>query len=361
MVGGNPKHDAYGFRYWRNPGPMTEHHSTGSLGRFEGFLSCLWSAAFAIVGPEYISMAAAEAKRPRIYIKTAFQTVYWRFGLFFMGGALCVGIVVPYNDPTLVAITNGTSGGGGTAAASPYVIAMANLGIEGLPHLVTALICTSIFSAGNTYFYAATRALYGLSLEGRAPAFLKKCTKGGVPIWSILATALLPCLSFLAVSNGSAVVLNWLINLVTAGSIINFVVMVITYLFFYRGCMAQGVDRRTFPYRGWGQPHVAWICLVAECLVLFFFGYNSFTPPNAETFFSCYTMLIVCPLLFVFWKLFKKTKVVKPLDLDLVWEKPIVDAYEASIISPPVSFWVELLQMFGLMRDKVDDRRRSSV
>lgn len=124
MCGGNPKHDAYGFRYWKTPGAFAEHHSKGDLGRFEGFLAALWSASFTVVGPEYIAMVAAEAKRPRTYIKTAFKTVYWRFAIFFIIGALCVGIVIPYNDPTLVDIQEGNSDGSGTAAASPYVIAM---------------------------------------------------------------------------------------------------------------------------------------------------------------------------------------------------------------------------------------------
>src|SRR4051794_1138437 len=180
MVGGNPKHDVYGFRYWRHPGAFAEYITTGALGRFEGFLGSLWAASFCIVGPEYISMVAAEAKRPRIYIKNAFKTIYWRFALFFIGSALCVGIVVAYNDPVLVGIVTGTSTGSGTAAASPYVIAMRHLGINGLPHLVNALLCTSIFSAGNTYTYCATRTLYGLALEGRAPKVLQKCTKSGV-------------------------------------------------------------------------------------------------------------------------------------------------------------------------------------
>ena len=156
MVGGNPKHDAYGFRYWKHPGAFGEYLATGSLGQFEGFLGSLWAASFCIVGPEYISMVAAEAKRPRIYIKQAFKTVYWRFGLFFIGGALCTGIVIPYNDPTLVRVLGGGKGGG-TAAASPYVIAMQNLAITGFPHLVNALLVTSIFSAGNAYTYCATR------------------------------------------------------------------------------------------------------------------------------------------------------------------------------------------------------------
>ena len=124
MVGGNPQHDHYGFRYWYEPGSFAEYRTTGSQGRLEGFLAALWNASFCVVGPEYISMVAAEAKRPRVYIKNAFKTVYVRFGIFFIGGALACGIVVAYNDPTLVGIVSGKSSGGGTASASPYVIAM---------------------------------------------------------------------------------------------------------------------------------------------------------------------------------------------------------------------------------------------
>jgi amino acid transporter len=156
-------------------------------------------------------MVAAEAKRPRTYIKNAFKTVYVRFAIFFIGSALCVGIVLPYNDPKLLAIFNG-SGGAGTASASPYVIAMQNLGVTGLPHFVNALLVTSIFSAGNTYTYCATRNLYGLALEGRAPKFLRYCTKGGVPIFCFAFVMCFPCLSFLQLGNTSSTVLGWLVR-----------------------------------------------------------------------------------------------------------------------------------------------------
>jgi amino acid permease len=42
-------------------------------------------------------MVSAEAMRPRIYIKSAFKTVYIRLAIFFVGGSLCAGIVVAYN------------------------------------------------------------------------------------------------------------------------------------------------------------------------------------------------------------------------------------------------------------------------
>lgn len=359
MVGGNPQHDAYGFRYWKNPGPMAEYHTTGNLGRFEGFLAAVWSACFTVVGPEYISMVSAEAKRPRIYIKAAFKTIYWRFGIFFILGSLCVGIVVAYNDPTLVDVIFGSGSGGGTAAASPYVIAMSNMGIAVLPHITNALMVTSIFSAGNTYTYCATRSLYGLAIEGRAPKFLRKCTKNGVPIWCFCVVMAFPFLSFLQLSNSSNKVLTWLINLVTAGGIIDYIVMCITYIFFYRACKAQGIDRNSFPYTGWFQPYCGYIGLIGMSLVVFFYGYSSFTPASAETFFSYYTMLIVAPILFAGWKIFKRTRFVRPLEADIQWERAIVDAYEASFFSPPVGFWTEMIQLVGFKRGKQD--RRSSV
>jgi amino acid transporter len=129
------------------------------------------------------------------------------------------------------------------------------MGITGLPHVVSALLVTSIFSAGNTYTFCATRSLYGLAIEGRAPKALRYCTKGGVPLVCFAIVMVFPCLAFLQVSNGSNVVLGWLINLVTAGGVINYWVMCVTYIFFYRACKAQALDRNTLPYKGWFQPY----------------------------------------------------------------------------------------------------------
>jgi len=94
-------------------------------------------------------MVAGEAIYPRKTIKTAFKTMYFRFGLFFIMGALCVGIILPSNDPTLVALLDG--GDTGTGASSPYVIAMKNMGVSVLPDLTNALMVTSIFSAGMLF------------------------------------------------------------------------------------------------------------------------------------------------------------------------------------------------------------------
>lgn len=351
MVGGKPQHDAFGFRHWRDPGPMAEYVTKRYLGRFEGFLGAFWIASFSTVGPEYVTLIAAEVKHPRTYVKKAFQTVFFRFGFFFILGAIAVGILVPYNDKALVAafITNTTDGS--SSSGSPFIIAMRNLGVSGLPHLMNALLVTTIFSAGNTYMYCATRSLYALSLEGRAPRILQKCTRQGVPIYCVLITMLFPLLSLMQLSNSSSQALAWLTNILTAGGLINYFTMAVTYLFFYRACKAQGIDRSQFPYFGYFQPYTAWIGVIGEGCVILFFGYESFRPWNLTSFFTNYTLVVFAIITFTSWKLLHRTKLVKPTEADLVWERPIVDSYERSTLSKPQGFWAEMFEWIGLKQE----------
>lgn len=222
--------------------------------------------------------------------------------------------------------------------------------IDILPHIVNALMLTSIFSAGNTYTYCATRSLYSLALEGRAPRILRKTTAKGVPIYCFCVVMLFPLLSFLQVGSGSAKVLTWLINIMTAGSLINYLIMSITFICYHRACVAQGFDRKKLPYYGRFQPYGAYIALTLQFIIVLFYGYKSFAPWNVENFFSNYTMQLVAPCLFIGWKLFKRTRFIRPHEVDLVFERPIIDAYENSITTPPIGFWTEMGRLVGIRR-----------
>ena len=212
MLGANPLHDRFGFRYWRDPGAFAPLYKEGSLGRFLGFLQCLIQASFTIAGPDYVSMAAGEAENPRVVMPSAYNKVFGRLMAFFVLGSLAVGINVPYTDSELMdAFSNGAPG----AAASPYVVAMNRLRITVLPDIVNALVLSAAFSAGNSYVYCASRSLFGLALEGKAPKVFTRCTRNGVPVYCVMLVLLISLLSFLQVSNSSAVVLQWFVNLVS--------------------------------------------------------------------------------------------------------------------------------------------------
>ncbi len=153
-------------------------------------------------------MTAGEAEIPRTTLPRTFKGVYMRLTTFFILGALSVGILLPYSDPNLqLALSDPKPGAG----SSPYVIAMQNMNIPILPHIVNALIMLSIFSAGNSYFFCSSRTLYGMALQRRLPSFLTKCTRNGVPIYCVRVTMLVSLLAFLQVSNGTAKVLEWLV------------------------------------------------------------------------------------------------------------------------------------------------------
>ena len=190
-------------------GAFLEYITDGPMGRWHGFLSCYYQASYIITGPDYVSMIAGEAKNPRITIRSAFKTMYLRYGIFFIGSALCIGIVLPSNDPTLLGVLTGTAPGAGTGAASPYVIAARNMQIAVLPSVINALLVTSLISAGNNYVFSATRALYSLGIAGQAPKFILKCTKNGVPIYALAITCLWSVFAFLQLNNSSSKVYYW--------------------------------------------------------------------------------------------------------------------------------------------------------
>ncbi|KIW99393.1 uncharacterized protein Z518_11381 [Rhinocladiella mackenziei CBS 650.93] len=116
-----------------------------------------------------------------------------------------------------------------------------------------------------------------------------------------------------------------------------------TYLFFYHALKVQGIDCRTLPYRGWFQPNVNIFGLIFVTIVVLIQGYAVFLPGfwDLGTFFTYYTMIFVCILLFVGWKLIKRTKFVRPQDADLVWDRPVIDAYEESG-DPPLGLWEDV-------------------
>lgn len=206
MLGGNPNRDRYGFRYWDIP--MKEYLESGNLGRFLGFWRVLVYAGFACGGPDVIMMTSAEVVNPRTVIPRATRKIYFRLGLFYIVGTLALGVICSSDNPDLLAAI----GKGHGSAASPWVLGLKTHGINGLANLVNALVLSSAWSCGNAYVYAATRTLYALSLNGKAPQIFKKCLSNGVPINSLALVGLISCISFLNASKSTGTVLDWYIK-----------------------------------------------------------------------------------------------------------------------------------------------------
>lgn len=322
MVGGNPRNDAYGFRYWKHGNAMHPYYTTGNTGRFLGWWSVVRYAAFTTSGPDMLAVSSGEIQNPRHTIPRVAKLIFYRLVGFYVIGVLCVGIICSSRDAGLInAIENGASG----AAASPWVIGIQNLSISGLPGLINVLILLSGWSCGNAYLYATSRTLYSMARDHHAPKIFAKCTKGGVPIYAVLTISLLSCLTFLVASNAAIQVFYWFVNLTTIAYLLVYCGMLWTFLGWYNATKAQGLDRRALPYRAPLAPYGAYLALTIGALIIFFIGYDSIVPWSTQGFITSYFGGAYTLVAFLLWKFGKGTKFTKSSEADLYSGKSDID------------------------------------
>ncbi|KAM6505356.1 hypothetical protein FSOLCH5_014580 [Fusarium solani] len=347
MAGGNPHKDAYGFRNWSGGDFIHAYYTDGSTGRFLSICASLRYAVFTMPGPDMIALAAGEIRNPRKTIPSVAKMVLARvFGIYVIG-VLAVGIICNSRDPRLLgAIESGEAG----AAASPWVLGLLNLGIEGfLPGFINFLILLSGLSCGNAFLYSSSRTLYSLASDGQAPKILLKCTKAGVPWVSVTTITAISCLSYLVASNGSKVVFLWFVSLTTVSLCANFTAKAWVFIGWRRALKAQGyalVGRNNINQSSWLSkllhskppaseitedtvifPYIApcgtwtpYLNLILGGTVCIFIGFDVFSPFSYRGFITNYFGLFWFCIMFVFWKVYKKTKFAVAADVDIYAE-----------------------------------------
>ncbi|EXJ66615.1 uncharacterized protein A1O5_10286 [Cladophialophora psammophila CBS 110553] len=327
-LGGAPNHDRIGFRYWDHPGPMLDYLEAGALGRFLAFWKVFINATFSYGGSEMVVVAAGECENPRRNVPKAVRRVFWRIAIFYVLAIFLVSMCVSAEDPRLL---NAISSSAPGAAASPFVIAIVNGGISALPSIINAVILSSAWSAGNSFFYASTRVLYATALDGRAPAFLR-LEKFGVPYGCVGATTLLSLLVYLNVSSRSADVFFWISNLSAVSTLIVWASVCITYIRFYQGLHHNGIPRFSLPFKSPLQPFLAYFALCFCTVVAIFNGFDAFFPGrfSAKSFVPPYIDIPIFVTLFVGYKVVERTKFVKLAEMDLWSGKAEADRLEGT-------------------------------
>lgn len=125
-----------------------------------------------------------------------------------------------------------------------------------LNHVINAAILIFVLSAANSDLYIASRTLYGLAVEGKAPRIFARVNRLGVP-WPALMMSTLFCgLVFLNVSSSSAKgerqtqiggtrvadqtrpVFTWFVNLVSTFGAITWMCICYTHM-----CVGLGDQR----------------------------------------------------------------------------------------------------------------------
>ena len=187
-----------GFKYWDNPGAFADS--------INGVAKTFVIAGTLYAGTEMVGITAGESGNPRRDVPRAIRQVFWRILIFYVGMMFFIGILIPYNDPNLLAA-------GSRTARSPLTIALLNAGIGPAASLINGLIVISVISAGNSSLYVASRSLLFVSRNGKAPKFLGRTNKHGVPWVALLFSNVFACIAFISQSSGGGTVYNALITL----------------------------------------------------------------------------------------------------------------------------------------------------
>ncbi|KAH8887784.1 hypothetical protein GQ53DRAFT_872516 [Thozetella sp. PMI_491] len=327
--GGAPNHEPTGFKYWVSPGPFVQYLGLGgSLGRFLGFWKTLNNALYAYSGIENITLAAAETRSPRQAIPQAAKRIFWRILIFYIVTIFMVGLVVPSDNERLLRST-------GTASQSPFVIAADIAGIQVVPHIINAIVITSAWSSGNSSLLGGSRTLYGMARHGRAPRCFTRINRFGIPYVAVTFYAVFMGLGYMTLSSSAATVFEWLQDLVSISTLVNFIVILITYLRFYYACKTQGIDRQAeLPWAAPFQPYMSWAALGMFLLLLLTSGFSTFISGhwNTESFVSSYFNIPLILILYFGYKFTMKTKIVPLSDVPIRQFIDIANRYP----EPPV-------------------------
>lgn len=311
-LGGVPGVERIGFRYWNHPGPFVEYIGTGSWGRFLGFWSVMTNAVFSFAGVESLAMAAAETRNPGRAIPRACRNVFARIVIFYMLAVLVVGMLVASDDPRL-------DDQSGTAAQSPFVIAVSTAGYSAVGSVVNAIVITSAWSSSNQALLAGTRVLYGLALKRQAPRFFLKTTSWGIPIYCVLFFTAFMFLSFMTLSSGALTVFYWFLSLTSAGVLVSWSTLLFNHIRLKTALRRQGIPFSELPWNNGWTLYSSYVALAMCQIILFTGGFSVFCKGrwDVQSFVSSYLDIPLVIVFFGGWKLIKKTKWVKLEDLPL--------------------------------------------
>ena len=333
--GGGPNGGYIGGRYWDSNSVPADYagytkngQPAGSIASgafnhgFKGLCSVFVTAAFSFAGTELVGLAAAEAQNPRKVLPTAIKQVFWRIALFYMVALTIVSLLVPYGDARLL----GSDGSG--AKASPFVIAINNAGISGLPSVMNVVILIAVLSVGNSSIYGSSRTLCALAEQGQAPKVFAYIDRTGRPLVAIGVASALGLLCYVVAGGAETAntALNWLYSLSGLSSIFTWGSICLAHIRFRAAWKKQGHTLDELAFTSQAGVIGSWIGFILNCLVLVAqfwtavwpVGYASMSSTAiAKNFFLAYLAAPVVILFYVPYKIYYRTPFMRTAMMDL--------------------------------------------
>ncbi|KIW41990.1 uncharacterized protein PV06_05582 [Exophiala oligosperma] len=322
-VGGGPTGHYFGAKTWDNPGAFANG--------FKGVGSVFVTSAFSFAGTELVGLAAAEAANPRIALPTAIKQVFWRVVLFYIVSLTFVGLLVPWDDPRLL-----NSGSTSNTWTSPFVLAIKNAGVGGLPSVFNAVILIAVLSVGNASVYGASRTLAALADNGQAPKILGYIDRQGRPLVAIIVSSSLGALCYIVNLKPSQrqEAWNWMFAVSGLASIFTWGSICLCHIRFRQAWKYHGHSVDELPFKSQAGVIGSWLGFIINCLVLVAQFWTGFAPvgfremsasDRTKSFFEGYLAAPVVIVFYLGFKIWKKTSIKRTASIDVVSGRREID------------------------------------
>ena len=216
-----------------------------------GLVMAMAVIMFSFGGLELVGITAAEADEPHKTIPKATNQVIYRILLFYVGSLAVLLSLYPWR--------NVVEGG------SPFVLIFHAINSNIVANALNLVVLTAALSVYNSCVYCNSRMLFGLAQQGNAPKALLSVDKRGVPVNTILVSALVTALCVLINYLAPESAFGLLMALVVSALVINWAMISLAHMKFRRAKKQQGVVTR-FPALFY--PLGNWLCLLFMAAVL---------------------------------------------------------------------------------------------
>ncbi|HAB8476252.1 TPA_asm: amino acid permease [Listeria monocytogenes] len=283
-------------------------------GGFFAILGTFLIAGFSFQGTEMVGIAAGESATPETSVPKAIKQVFWRILLFYIFAIFIIGMIIPYTNPNLL------SAEATDVAISPFTLVFEKAGLAFAASVMNAVILTSVLSAGNSGLYASTRMLWAMARDKKAPKFLGKVNRRGIPMAALIVTTIVGAMTFITtLTENGTVIYTWLLSASGLTGFIAWVGIAISHYRFRKAFIKQGHDLSELKYKAKFFPFGPILALILCILVIVGQDYAAFLKPeftNPAWWHKIGISYIGLPIFLVFWLSFKFTNKTKVIPLE---------------------------------------------
>lgn len=189
-------------------------------------------------------------------------------------------MIIPYTNPNLL------SAEATDVAISPFTLVFEKAGLAFAASVMNAVILTSVLSAGNSGLYASTRMLWAMARDKKAPKFLGKVNRRGIPMAALIVTTIVGAMTFITtLTENGTVIYTWLLSASGLTGFIAWVGIAISHYRFRKAFIKQGHDLSELKYKAKFFPFGPILALILCILVIVGQDYAAFLKP--EFYESC--------------------------------------------------------------------------